>query len=152
MPTAVKTIPGVPKPMGIHFGKWLKDARAQKGWTQQSLADKAEISKAQVSRLESGEQGTKLTIVVRLAEALDQDPRRAVAEMMRDTPNADDLGEELPHIAPGRPFIVDLGGEKTVGILSERELRAMTNLMQHPEDADRAFDLDVITGKRTPVN
>ncbi len=56
----------------------LKAARERKFLTQQQLADKAGTSKANISRLESGDQNARMTTIVRLAGALKVAPETLV--------------------------------------------------------------------------
>ncbi len=56
----------------------LRDARERRFLTQQQLADKAGTSKANISRLEGGDQSPRMSTIVRLAEALGIDPEELV--------------------------------------------------------------------------
>ncbi|MFN8676122.1 MAG: helix-turn-helix transcriptional regulator [Thermomicrobiales bacterium] len=56
----------------------LRAARERRLLTQQGLADLAGTSKANISRLESGEQKARMSTIVRLANALDIDPEELV--------------------------------------------------------------------------
>ena len=56
----------------------LRAARERRFLTQQQLADLAETSKANISRLESGEQKARMSTIVRLAKALGVDPEELV--------------------------------------------------------------------------
>jgi transcriptional regulator with XRE-family HTH domain len=56
----------------------LRAARERRFMTQQQLADKAGTSKANISRLESGEQNARMSTIVRLAAALDIQPEDLV--------------------------------------------------------------------------
>ena len=56
----------------------LREARERRFLTQQQLADKAGTSKANISRLESGEQNARMSTIVRLAEALGIAPEELV--------------------------------------------------------------------------
>jgi transcriptional regulator with XRE-family HTH domain len=57
----------------------LKAARERRFLTQQQLADRAGTSKANISRLESGEQKARMSTIIRLAQALEIDPEELVA-------------------------------------------------------------------------
>ena len=48
----------------------IKRLRAQKGWTQQALAERAQVSLGYVVRLESGHYDPKLSTLRKLAKAL----------------------------------------------------------------------------------
>jgi transcriptional regulator with XRE-family HTH domain len=67
--------------MATNFAEWLRSARNAKGLTQTQLAEIAELSTGQISRLENGEQGTKETTAVRLATALGCDPQDALSAL-----------------------------------------------------------------------
>ncbi len=56
----------------------LKAARERRFLTQQALADLAGTSKANISRLESGEQKARMSTIVRLAKALEINPEELV--------------------------------------------------------------------------
>ena len=56
----------------------LRETRERRFMTQQQLADKAGTSKANISRLESGDQNARMSTIVRLAEALDVTPEELV--------------------------------------------------------------------------
>jgi transcriptional regulator with XRE-family HTH domain len=56
----------------------LRAARERRFLTQQQLADKAGTSKANISRLESGEQNARMSTIVRLAAALELAPEELV--------------------------------------------------------------------------
>jgi hypothetical protein len=73
------------------FSEWLTAARQDAGLTQQELADLADLSKPQVSRLESGNQGTRRDTAIRLANALKRPPAEALAALANDV-----IGDTLP--------------------------------------------------------
>jgi transcriptional regulator with XRE-family HTH domain len=66
------------------FGGWLKNQRDRRGWTQEQLGELVDLSKAQISRLESGSQGTKPATIVRIANALGASVDDAVNALMAD--------------------------------------------------------------------
>lgn len=53
------------------IGLMVKDARTGRGWTQQQLADRLKTSQSAVHRIEDGQQNLSLSMIGRLAEALD---------------------------------------------------------------------------------
>jgi transcriptional regulator with XRE-family HTH domain len=73
------------------FSEWLTAARQDAVLTQQELADLADLSKPQVSRLESGNQGTRRNTAIRLANALKRPPAEALAALANDV-----IGDTLP--------------------------------------------------------
>lgn len=52
------------------FGKNLKRIREQKGFTQEFLAEEANISQAQIARMESGKLNTSISNLYILAKRL----------------------------------------------------------------------------------
>lgn len=53
------------------FGQHLRKLREQKGWSQQELADVADITKKTVYRIETAQTSPTLDILVCLAEGLE---------------------------------------------------------------------------------
>ncbi|KUG06356.1 helix-turn-helix domain-containing protein [Solirubrum puertoriconensis] len=53
------------------FGKHLRALRERKGWSQQALADVANITKKTVYRIETGQVSPTLDVLVCLAEGLE---------------------------------------------------------------------------------
>lgn len=58
------------KHVNTHIGQRIKEIRKTKGLTQETLAEKVEISTRYLSRLEVGQQSASIDTLVRLAEAL----------------------------------------------------------------------------------
>jgi transcriptional regulator with XRE-family HTH domain len=58
------------KEVNISFGKQLREVRESKNLSQESLANKAEISISQVSRLERGLLNPTLSTIIQLSSAL----------------------------------------------------------------------------------
>jgi transcriptional regulator with XRE-family HTH domain len=52
----------------------LRRARQQKGWTQEQLAFEADIHRTYISDLERGSRNPTITVVDRLAKALETSP------------------------------------------------------------------------------
>jgi transcriptional regulator with XRE-family HTH domain len=52
------------------FGENVRAARLARDWTQEDLADKADLAVVQVSRIERGVREVRLTTLVRLSDAL----------------------------------------------------------------------------------
>jgi transcriptional regulator with XRE-family HTH domain len=59
-------------------GKRLKKLREAKGMTQAALAEKADLSRGYLIRLEAGRQDPTLATLERLAEALDMPLRKLI--------------------------------------------------------------------------
>ena len=62
--------PSDPNEFAITVGESIRSARQEQGWTQASLAERAELSVNYVARLERGELGPSLFVASRLASAL----------------------------------------------------------------------------------
>ena len=59
------------------FGAQLRAIRLERGWSQHTLADRADMQPKHVSRLETGERADpRLSTLRRLAEALGCEPGR----------------------------------------------------------------------------
>lgn len=56
------------------FGKRVRQLRKERGWTQEQLAEAANLHENYVSRLETGEQEPGLFVILRLASALRTTP------------------------------------------------------------------------------
>jgi transcriptional regulator with XRE-family HTH domain len=52
-------------------GRKIKELRQEKGWSQQLLADHAELERAHLSRLEEGKREPGLRVLERIARALE---------------------------------------------------------------------------------
>jgi transcriptional regulator with XRE-family HTH domain len=59
----------------IAFGKKLREIRLSKNFTQQSLANLADIELSTLNRIELGKAGTSLTNIIALSEALKIHPK-----------------------------------------------------------------------------
>ena len=71
--------------MKSHFSKQLKSIRNIKGLSLTQLADKANVSKSMISKIERDEVQPTLEITIRLASALEQQ----LSEMLHPTNSAD---------------------------------------------------------------
>jgi transcriptional regulator with XRE-family HTH domain len=60
-------------------GQRIRDLRQEREWSQQLLADHAQIERAHLSRLEDGKREAGLRVLEKIAIALDVD----VAELLR---------------------------------------------------------------------
>jgi transcriptional regulator with XRE-family HTH domain len=66
-------------PFYQRLGRRLKALRQAKGWTQQELADKAELTPAFLSYLENGSRSGSLESLLKLAQALGVEPEALLA-------------------------------------------------------------------------
>ena len=53
------------------IGRMIRDARTARGWSQQRLADELGSVQSAVHRIETGQQNLSLSMIDRLAEALE---------------------------------------------------------------------------------
>ena len=53
------------------FGRNVRQARKDKGWTQEQLAFEAGVKRAYLSEVENGQRNVSLDVVEKLAKALD---------------------------------------------------------------------------------
>ncbi|UPL50192.1 helix-turn-helix domain-containing protein [Hymenobacter sublimis] len=59
------------RPTLLAFGQHLRRLRQQRGWSQQALADVADVAKKTVYRIEAGQASPTLDVLVSLAEGLE---------------------------------------------------------------------------------
>lgn len=60
----------VKAPECIHFGNRLRELRKQKGFSQEGFADHAKVHRTYLGGLERGERNPTLTVMVKIAYAL----------------------------------------------------------------------------------
>jgi transcriptional regulator with XRE-family HTH domain len=58
------------------FGRNLRAVRQERGWTQEELAERANLASVQISRVERGVREVRLTTLLRLIAALETTPAR----------------------------------------------------------------------------
>ena len=58
------------------FGRNLKQARKELGWTQEDLGHAADLHSTEIGRLERGAREPRLSTIVRLARALEVPPAK----------------------------------------------------------------------------
>lgn len=58
-------------PICTRVGRKIRELRLAKGWTQQILADHAQIERSHLARLEEGKREAGIMILEKIAEALD---------------------------------------------------------------------------------
>ena len=56
-------------PEAVKFGATVREMRLSKGWTQEQLAEEAEMNELQIGHIERGASDPKLTSVLRLCRA-----------------------------------------------------------------------------------
>ena len=58
----------------------IRQARLAKGWSQEELADRAALHRTYISQLERGVKNATLTVVEKVAVALETSPGRLIDE------------------------------------------------------------------------
>jgi transcriptional regulator with XRE-family HTH domain len=58
----------------VRVGNTIRELRQAKGWSQQLLADHAQIERSHLTRLEEGRKEAGLRVLERIADALDVEP------------------------------------------------------------------------------
>lgn len=56
------------------FGENVRQARLERGWTQEDLSHRTGLAVVQVSRIERGVREVRLTTIIRLLEAFEAKP------------------------------------------------------------------------------
>lgn len=70
-------------PIGQVFGASIRRLRESHGWTQEELAERAEVSVTYLGFIERGENVPTLTIILKLCDALGVAPGRIVDDVAR---------------------------------------------------------------------
>lgn len=70
----------------------LRSARAERGWSQDRLHRESGVSRDNISRLETDEQGAFPVTVHRLARALGVPPSRLLRDTDAEGPTENDMG------------------------------------------------------------
>jgi transcriptional regulator with XRE-family HTH domain len=65
------------------LGERIRDARKERGWTQEDLADEAEIDRSYIGGVERGERNVTFSMLCRIARAIGRD----VASLTQELPN-----------------------------------------------------------------
>jgi transcriptional regulator with XRE-family HTH domain len=66
------------------FGENVRQARQDRGWTQEDLAHKTDLAIVQVSRIERGKREIRLTTLLRLLDGLELQPQVLLSGLLRD--------------------------------------------------------------------
>lgn len=56
------------------FGRLVANHRRRLGWSQERLADRAEISEGMVAKIETGATGVRFPMIIKIANALEVEP------------------------------------------------------------------------------
>lgn len=65
----------------VAFGAGVRERRKAKGWTQEQLAEHAGVAAIHVGFVERGENVPKLTMILRIARALDVRPGELIDDI-----------------------------------------------------------------------
>jgi len=65
------------------FGQRVRELRKARGWTQEQLAEVADLHENYISRLETGEQEPGLFTILRLCRAFETTPDGLLADRVR---------------------------------------------------------------------
>lgn len=65
------------------FGENVRQARQDRGWTQEDLAHKTDLAIVQVSRIERGKREIRLTTLIRLLDGLELQPQTLLHGLLR---------------------------------------------------------------------
>lgn len=71
-----------PFPAAAEFGKRVRTAREELGWSQENLAEASGLHWTYVSSIERGERNISLRNILKLAESLGVDPAELVGKLL----------------------------------------------------------------------
>ena len=71
------------QPDAVLFGAIVRELREARGWTQEQLAERAEMNGSYLGFLERGDNVPTLTTIVQIAEGLKLDPTDLIREFMK---------------------------------------------------------------------
>jgi len=63
----------------VRVGERIRNLRASRGWSQQLLADHAQVERAHLARLEDGKREAGLRVLARIADALEVEVEKLVS-------------------------------------------------------------------------
>ncbi|HUA74136.1 MAG TPA: helix-turn-helix transcriptional regulator [Solirubrobacteraceae bacterium] len=72
-----------PQAASAAFGQRLRELRAERGVSQDDLADATDVHPTAIGRLERGAREPRLTTILRLARGLDVEPGRLLDDLRR---------------------------------------------------------------------
>ncbi len=70
-------------PVGVIFGETVRRLREARTWTQEDLAEQAEMSVTYVGFIERGDNVPSLNIILKLADALRVTPAQLIEDVSR---------------------------------------------------------------------
>lgn len=65
------------------FGSIVRELRAARGWTQEQLAERADMNASYLGFVERGDNVPTLTIIIQIAEGLGVAPEELMREVMK---------------------------------------------------------------------
>jgi transcriptional regulator with XRE-family HTH domain len=71
---------GLPQKLGEN----VRDARTERGWTQEELSDRTKLAVVQISRIERGKREIRLSTLIRLLDALEVAPDVLLRGLYKD--------------------------------------------------------------------
>jgi len=71
---------GLPQKLGAN----VRDARRQRGWTQEELSAKTDLAVVQISRIERGKREIRLGTLIRLLDGLEIPPEVLLRGLYED--------------------------------------------------------------------
>lgn len=98
----------------ILLGRRIRDIRKAKGWTQEALGSRADISYKFIGEIERGQQNPSLDTLVKIADALEVE----LSELLR-------FNEGVP----GRKEL-ESGVTKIIKVISEKDLRQIFSILR----------------------
>jgi transcriptional regulator with XRE-family HTH domain len=70
-----------PQAASVAFGQRLRELRAERGVSQDDLADATDVHPTAIGRLERGAREPRLTTILRLARGLDVEPGKLLDDL-----------------------------------------------------------------------
>lgn len=83
--------------IGDAFGQAVRVSREGRGWSQEALAERAELNRSYLGEVERGRATPSLVTIFKLARALDLTPSSLLAR-------CEPAGSDLPSALPGDGF------------------------------------------------
>jgi transcriptional regulator with XRE-family HTH domain len=71
------------QPDAVLFGEIVRKLREERGWTQEQLAERAEMNASYLGFVERGDNVPTLTIIIQIAEGLGIVPDELLREVMK---------------------------------------------------------------------
>jgi len=113
--------------MALSFGEWVRQKRVAADLSQTELGKRVGLSRQQIGRIESGEQGDKnIPTAIKICEALGADPKEGVALLVATHSGDSEKGDMPVEVGPGTRIVYNAPGiGKRVITFDERMLRML---------------------------